>query len=250
MRDYRSVPAIEFVAESIEMKMRWLARRLRWTDSTEEIGQWVKVIASLNELLEKLKLDVSSYRKRTFNHQSKPTPMRKSYIISEPCTVDCKCNDTGSENRKIPRTVGDLRSEEMEVEVVEKIPKPLQRTDGDLISVEMEVEVEDKKLMLGTQALTNEDLAEVMKRDLEAKSITSKKESRMKNGKKRWRKYMTQRLRAEGKSYEDYKSNNCIILIENIIKDMGCEETPPFPMTLIDFISRELYKYFYPTEGI
>ena len=38
------------------------------------------------------------------------------------------------------------------------------------------------------------------------------------------------------------------VFIENIMKDMGCDKRSRFPKTLVDFISTELYKYFYPTK--
>ena len=45
--------AEEFTTESIQMKMCWLARRLRYIDKAEEIQQWVKGMASLNGLAER-----------------------------------------------------------------------------------------------------------------------------------------------------------------------------------------------------
>ena len=55
MRDYRTLSAEDFVGEGIEMKMRWLARRLRFLDKAEEIGQWVLSVTSLNDLLQKIR---------------------------------------------------------------------------------------------------------------------------------------------------------------------------------------------------
>ena len=54
MRDFRTVTAREVVAESIEMKVRWLARQLRLTDTTADIELWVKAITLLENLLLRL----------------------------------------------------------------------------------------------------------------------------------------------------------------------------------------------------
>ena len=48
---------------------------------------------------------------------------------------------------------------------------------------------------------------------------------------------------------EDYTQKNFSLFIENLTKDMGCEKRAPFPKSLINFISTELYNHFYPTKG-
>ena len=57
MRDYRSISVEEFVAESIGMKMRWLARGLRRCDKQNEIEEWVGSMTSLWVLLKKMRSD-------------------------------------------------------------------------------------------------------------------------------------------------------------------------------------------------
>ena len=132
MRDYRSLTAKEFVAEGIEMKLRWLARRLRWKDKTEQIEQWVKAIASLVYLLQQLKGDGNCSPPWTSDPQS-TQPWKSNYFtISAPNMVDCK----GSDFRAKPRTEGVVRSVSMEVEVVESILDQIdgrdKRQDGDV----------------------------------------------------------------------------------------------------------------------
>ena len=55
MRDYRTISAAEFVAECIEMKLRWLARQLRWVDKPAEIEAWVSSVTAITNLLWKIK---------------------------------------------------------------------------------------------------------------------------------------------------------------------------------------------------
>ena len=57
MRDYRSISVEEFVAESIGMKMRLLARGLRRWDKQNEIEEWVGSMTSLWGLLQKMRSD-------------------------------------------------------------------------------------------------------------------------------------------------------------------------------------------------
>ena len=119
MRDYRPITATEFVAESIEMKMRWLARRLRWTDNTEEIEQWAKVVATLENLRQRLKGDCKRSTVRN-SHRQRAWPRKsENYTISAPYTMDCNRCEFGSDMRVKQRTEGEVRSVSMEAEMVE-----------------------------------------------------------------------------------------------------------------------------------
>ena len=51
MRDYQTISAAEFVAECIEMKLRWLARQLRRVDKPAEIEAWVSTVTAITNLL-------------------------------------------------------------------------------------------------------------------------------------------------------------------------------------------------------
>ena len=64
MRDYRCISVEEFVAESIGMKMRWLARGLRRWDKYNEIQEWVGSITSLWELLQKIRRETAAPSQR------------------------------------------------------------------------------------------------------------------------------------------------------------------------------------------
>ena len=88
MRDYNTISAEEFTTESIQMKMRWLARQLRNTDKAEEIQQWVKVVTSLKDLLKDLRADMDSCSVRPKVQRCTLTNMNKHYTISPPRTVE------------------------------------------------------------------------------------------------------------------------------------------------------------------
>jgi len=79
MRDYRSISADAFVAESIEMKMRWLARRLRWWDKIDEIEQWESTVASLKDLLQRSRLDGATYPAKNLNVLTVSAPQSVSF---------------------------------------------------------------------------------------------------------------------------------------------------------------------------
>jgi len=55
MRDYRTISASKFLAECIEMKLRWLARQLRRVDKPAEIEAWVSSVTAVTNLLWKIK---------------------------------------------------------------------------------------------------------------------------------------------------------------------------------------------------
>ena len=57
MRDYTKISAEEFIVESLDMKLRWLARRLRKIDDHQEIIQWVSVVTSLKDLKQNFRKD-------------------------------------------------------------------------------------------------------------------------------------------------------------------------------------------------
>ena len=119
MRDYRSITATEFVAESIEMKMRWLARRLRWTDKTEEIEQWAKVVATLENLRQRMNGDCKRSSVRNSRRQSAWPRKSEHYTISAPYTMDCNRYEFGSDMRVKQRTEGEVRRVSREAEMVE-----------------------------------------------------------------------------------------------------------------------------------
>ena len=54
-------------------------------------------------------------------------------------------------------------------------------------------------------------------------------ETRKEKGERRWREYITRRLKTEGKSLEDYKRDNFNELIKTITKDMGDEKVYRIP---------------------
>ena len=102
-RDYRSISAEEFV-ESIEMKMRWLARRLRRLDKPNEITQWVITVSSINDLLQKIKSTGATSSKECGNRRGTSTTERTKFSISVPHMIiieDDKCvkmnEDVGEE---------------------------------------------------------------------------------------------------------------------------------------------------------
>ena len=113
--------APEFVAESIEMKMRWLARRLRKTDTTVDIEQWVKAITLLENLLQRLQGGCKRKPLCFAGHGTQPRK-RTCFTISAPCSTDSKGGEFGSDNRVSPRT-------SIEVEVAESKPEKNKGTD-------------------------------------------------------------------------------------------------------------------------
>ena len=88
MRFYNTISAEEFTTESIQMKMRWLARQLRNTDKAEEIQQWVKVVTSLKDLLKDLRADMDSCLVGPKVQRCTSTNTNKHYTISPPRTVE------------------------------------------------------------------------------------------------------------------------------------------------------------------
>ena len=83
MRDYTTISDEEFVAESIEMKLRWLARQLRKIDKAEEIERWVLSVTSVHDLLRKIITERVSCLKKT-SARLKPQLQWQRWSISAP----------------------------------------------------------------------------------------------------------------------------------------------------------------------
>ena len=92
MRDYRTITVEEFVVDSLDMKMRWLARRLRGTDNPEDIGQWVSVVRSLIQLKQRIK---NITRNCTVQKPEvlKPFCEKTHFTISTPIWMEWQSND-------------------------------------------------------------------------------------------------------------------------------------------------------------
>ena len=59
MRAYRSIAAVDFLRESIDNKIKWLARQLRKIYEPPKIDQWVRTLTQMTDLLNKLALQRS-----------------------------------------------------------------------------------------------------------------------------------------------------------------------------------------------
>ena len=107
--------APEFVAESIEMKMRWLARQLRLTDTTADIELWVKAITLLENLLLRLHEDC---KRKTISLAANGTQPRKRscFTISAPCSTDFKDSEFGNDNMVSLRTSTEVGVSECKLE--------------------------------------------------------------------------------------------------------------------------------------
>ena len=93
MRDYRTISAEEFLTESIEMKIRWLARQLRKLDIQPEIESWVLSVTSLTNLLWKIKGTGETLPKQI--SVRKPTQLITKWTISAPHSIN-----SGEDNEK------------------------------------------------------------------------------------------------------------------------------------------------------
>ena len=87
MRDYRSTPAQVFVAACIEMKLKWLARRLRWIDDPADITQWVNTVTAVQDLLKKMIADGETQHKWGVDEQRIPSTSKHRYEISAPHVI-------------------------------------------------------------------------------------------------------------------------------------------------------------------
>lgn len=121
MRVYRSVTAPEFVTESVEMKMRWLARQLRSTNTTAEIEQWVKVVTLFESLLQRVNGDRT--RSPTCTARQSKKPWSTFLNISAPHTLNLKGNEVRRDIMDNPSTEEEGRILSLEVEVGENKPK-------------------------------------------------------------------------------------------------------------------------------
>ena len=98
MRDYKSISAEDFLAESLKMNMRWLAQQLRRIDSTAEIEKWGKSVNDIEDFEE-----VKGFRENLTEQLSARTQpsLRKRWTISVPSCinsinkVDERCNKRG-----------------------------------------------------------------------------------------------------------------------------------------------------------
>jgi len=106
MRDYNTISAGDFIVESIEMKLRWLARRLRWTDIPEEIEKWATVVCSLNRIRLNFKLSEIDSPLQNLERGLIPFSQRKSLTISGPNRRDWDSNEiamaTRADKPKVP----------------------------------------------------------------------------------------------------------------------------------------------------
>ena len=91
MRDYRLISAEEFVLESIEMKLRWLARQLRKIDNSGEIMKWVNAVTSLSSLKKTISYKCGDCSIKT--NEPQLISNRSSFSISEPNRIDWQSYD-------------------------------------------------------------------------------------------------------------------------------------------------------------
>ena len=89
MRDDRTISAEEFLVESLDMKMRWLARQLRRTDNPEEIVQWITVVTSLSNIKQSLQKCIVQNTDITL----KPFSEDKRLSISSPIRTEWQSNE-------------------------------------------------------------------------------------------------------------------------------------------------------------
>ena len=93
MRDYRKISAEEFTVESLDMKLRWLARRLRKIDNPGEIVQWVTVVSSLHRLKQSFKKKSTNSVSENTEPTLKPISERKYFSISAPNSIEWSRNE-------------------------------------------------------------------------------------------------------------------------------------------------------------
>ena len=97
--------------DSTEMKLRWLARRLRWTDKPGEIEQWFNVVSSLNSLRLSFKISVTSSPNQNTEQTQRPCSERKRFTHSNPHKINWESNDvinTAQADTPIPVNVCDV----------------------------------------------------------------------------------------------------------------------------------------------
>ena len=114
--------ASEFVAESIEMKKRWLARQFRRTNATAEIEQWVKVVTILEISYNGLKGIVRAALHVLKDRAKKP--WESTFLnISAPHALNLKGIEVGRDIMGNPSTEEEGKIPSMEVEVGENKTK-------------------------------------------------------------------------------------------------------------------------------
>ena len=86
MRDYRYMSGEDFVAGSIEMKMKWLARQLRFRDKPAEIDEWVRSMSSLINLLRKINVKETNGSEHTAERKQW-MPTETNFTLSAPCKI-------------------------------------------------------------------------------------------------------------------------------------------------------------------
>jgi len=101
MKYDNSITVEEFLAENIEMKLRWLARRLRKLGEPEEIQKWAKSV-SFTDLLQKITATRVTYSRQSPGKQQR-SPRNKIYTISDAHMVS-SCGSQRESEQKDTRT--------------------------------------------------------------------------------------------------------------------------------------------------
>ena len=112
MKDYRTISAEDFLTESIEMKIRWLARQLPKIDKAEEIWQWAISVTSVNDLLQKIKAAGAKGPKKCGEIRTIPLSKRRRFSLSAPNAVNIQ-----EECVKMGVDVGQLREISSRVDI-------------------------------------------------------------------------------------------------------------------------------------
>ena len=122
MRDYRNATAWEFVAESIEAKMKWFARQLRYKDKTTDIEKWARSMSLLIELLQRTK--VAGERGSGCRAEIKRMqPQRRKLTISPPCKISLGGIVCGLKGTEELVETKDRAQVMMEVEENDEVPR-------------------------------------------------------------------------------------------------------------------------------
>jgi hypothetical protein len=98
--------------ESIEMKLRWLARRLRRTDDYGVIEQWITSVTSLNHLRQTFKVSSTTCPLQNNECWVKPFAERDYLIISAPNKISWESNEddmTARSDTPFPLDLPDLK---------------------------------------------------------------------------------------------------------------------------------------------
>ena len=98
------------MVESIDMKIRWLARQLRRTDMPGEIIQWVNVVTSLTCLRQSIASNSINYPLSNIEAGLPPVVKKICYTISTPNKLEWQSSDISMTSRcgtPIPRDLTD-----------------------------------------------------------------------------------------------------------------------------------------------